>query len=312
MTDQLRLIGHGITPHMTDIRVGFMGLGRMGSLMAANVSRAGFPITVYNRTRGVAEQFAATHGGFAATNPRELAEVSDVIVSMLADGEALIDTYTSDDGVLQGLRAGSLAIDLGTSGPVAVNRVREMVEQIGSNLIDAPVSGSTPAAEAGKLLIMVGGNQDLYERARPILAAMGEPVLVGPAGAASTLKLTVNSILYGLNQALAEGVILAEAAGVPPEVSLDIIAKSAAGAPLVTYRKPQYLDPDGSPVLFTLDLAQKDIHLALEQAAATGRPMPQLERTMEIVEGLVAGGDGQRDMGFVVEAARRLRRPSST
>jgi 3-hydroxyisobutyrate dehydrogenase-like beta-hydroxyacid dehydrogenase len=297
---------------MTSVRVGFIGLGRMGSLMAANVARAGFPITVYNRTRVVAEKFAATHGGFAATSPGELAEVSDVIVSMLSDGAALIDTYASDDGVLAGLRPGSLAIDMGTSGPVAVNRMREMVEQVGSNLIDAPVSGSTPAAEAGKLLIMVGGNQDLYERARPILSAMGEPVLVGQAGSAATLKLTVNSILYGLNQALAEGVILAEAAGVSPEVSFDIIARSAAGAPLVTYRKPQYLDPDAAPVLFTLELALKDIHLALEQAAATGTPMAQLERTMEIVEDLVAGGDGQRDMGFVVEAARRLRRSSST
>lgn len=295
---------------MTDIRVGFMGLGRMGSLMAANVARAGFPITVYNRTHGVAEQFTATHGGFAANSPGELAGVSDVIVSMLADGEALIDTYASDDGVLQGLRPGSLAIDMGTSGPVVVNRVRERVEKVGSDFIDAPVSGSTPAAQAGKLLIMVGGNRDLFERARPILSAMGEPVLVGPAGAAATLKLTVNSILYGLNQAVAEGVILAEAAGVSPEVSLDIIAKSAAGAPLVSYRKQQYLDPYAAPVLFTLDLAQKDIHLALEQAAATGMPMPQLERTMEIVEDLVANGDGQRDMGFVVEAARRLRRRS--
>lgn len=297
---------------MTSVRVGFIGLGRMGSLMAANVARAGFPITVYNRTRVVAEKFTATHGGFAATSPGELAEVSDVIVSMLSDGAALIDTYASDDGVLAGLRPGSLAIDMGTSGPVAVNRMREMVEQVGSNLIDAPVSGSTPAAEAGKLLIMVGGKQDLYERARPILSAMGEPVLVGQAGSASTLKLTVNSILYGLNQALAEGVILAEAAGVSPKVSFDIIARSAAGAPLVTYRKPQYLDPDAAPVLFTLELALKDIHLALEQAAATGTPMAQLERTMEIVEDLVAGGDGQRDMGFVVEAARRLRRSSST
>lgn len=296
---------------MTNVRVGFIGLGRMGSLMAANLARAGFPLTVYNRTRAVSEEFAAIHGGLAAISPRELAEASDVIVSMLSDGEALIDTYASADGVLAGLRPNSLAIDMGTSGPVAVNRLRNMVENVGSHLIDAPVSGSTPAAEARKLLIMVGGNRDLFERAHPILSAMGQPALVGPAGSAATLKLTVNSILYGLNQALAEGMILAEAAGVSPETSLDIISRSAAGAPLVTYRKPQYLDPDAAPVLFTLDLARKDISLALEQAAASGTPMPQLERTMEIVDGLVADGDGQRDMGFVVEAARRRRATSS-
>jgi 3-hydroxyisobutyrate dehydrogenase-like beta-hydroxyacid dehydrogenase len=293
---------------MADTRVGFMGLGRMGGLMAARLVRAGFPVSVYNRTRGVAEDFTRSYGGFAASSGKELAEISDVVVSMLADGEALLDTYAADDGVLQGLRPGSLAIDMGTSGPVAVNRVRERVEKLGANLLDAPVSGSTPAAEAGRLLIMVGGSEALFERARPVLSAMGDPVLVGPPGAAATLKLTVNSILYGLNQAVAEGVILAEAAGVPPEVSLDIIARSAAGAPLVSYRRAQYLDPDSAPVLFTLDLAQKDMHLALEQAAATTMPMPQLERTMEIIEELVALGEGQRDLGFVVEAARRLRR----
>ena len=159
--------------------------------------------------------------------------------------------------------------------------------------------------ESGKLLIMVGGNEEQFERVRPILEAMGSPILVGPAGSAATLKLTVNSILYGLNQALAEGVVLAEAAGVSPEVALDVLARSAAGAPLVSYRKPQYLDPDGSPVTFTLDLARKDLALALEEARATGVPMPQLERTLETVEALIAAGEGGRDMGFVVEGVRR-------
>jgi 3-hydroxyisobutyrate dehydrogenase-like beta-hydroxyacid dehydrogenase len=288
--------------------VGFMGLGRMGSLMAANLTRAGLPLMVYNRTRAVADNFAAVHDAAVAPTLRDLVAACDVIVSMLADGDALIEAYTGEGGVLEGLRPASLAIDMGTSGPAAVARVRAAVEACGSVMLDAPVSGSTPAAEAGKLLIMVGGNHDQFERARPILEAMGSPIHVGPSGSAATLKLTVNSILYGLNQALAEGIILAEAAGVAPETAIDIIARSAAGAPIVSYRKPQYLDPDGSPITFTLDLARKDIQLALEQARATGVAMPQLERTMEIVDRLIAEGEGQRDMGFVVEAARRHRR----
>ncbi|MEX0667865.1 MAG: NAD(P)-dependent oxidoreductase, partial [Acidimicrobiia bacterium] len=202
---------------------------------------------------------------------------------------------------------GGVAIDMGTSGPQAVATVRDMVEKAGGVLVDAPVSGSTPAAESGKLLIMVGGDEAGFEKVRAVLEAIGSPVLVGPAGSAATLKLTVNSILYGLNQALAEGVVLAEAAGVSTEVALDVLARSAAGAPLVSYRKPQYLDPDRAPVMFTLDLARKDIGLALEQARATGVPMPQLERTMETVEALIAAGEGKRDMGFVVEGARRAR-----
>jgi 3-hydroxyisobutyrate dehydrogenase-like beta-hydroxyacid dehydrogenase len=228
---------------------------------------------------------------------------------MLADGDALLDLYSMPAGVLEGLRPGGLAVDMGTSGPIAVAVARGKVAAAGGVLIDAPVSGSTPAAESGKLLIMVGGDEQHFDQVRPVLEAIGSPVLVGPAGSAATLKLTVNSILYGLNQALAEGVVLAEAAGVSPETALDVLARSAAGAPLVSYRKPQYLDPDGASVMFTLDLARKDIALALDQARATGVPMPQLERTMETVEALIAQGEGHRDMGFVVEGARRNKSP---
>jgi 3-hydroxyisobutyrate dehydrogenase-like beta-hydroxyacid dehydrogenase len=282
----------------------------MGSLMAANVAKAGFPLTVYNRTVSVAEDFVAGHGGTIATTPAELAGASDVLISMLADGEALINVYSMVGGALEGLKPGGVAIDMGTSGPQAVATVRDMVEKAGGVLVDAPVSGSTPAAESGKLLIMVGGDEAGFKKVRAVLEAIGSPVLVGPAGSAATLKLTVNSILYGLNQALAEGVVLAEAAGVSTEVALDVLARSAAGAPLISYRKPQYLDPDRAPVMFTLDLARKDIGLALEQARATGVPMPQLERTMETVEALIAAGEGKRDMGFVVEGARRARNTS--
>ena len=155
---------------------------------------------------------------------------------------------------------------------------------------------------------MVGGSEEQFEKVRPVLEVIGNPLLVGPAGSAATLKLTVNSILYGLNQALAEGVVLAEAAGVSPEIALDVLARSAAGAPMVSYRKPQYLDPDGSPVTFTLDLARKDIALALDQARTAGIAMPQLERILETVEALIAKGEGERDLGFVVEGARRARR----
>ncbi len=285
--------------------VGFMGLGRMGSLMAANVARAGFPVRVYNRTRATTEQFVTEYGGVAASTPKELAQGSDFVVSMLADGEVLVDTYTRDEGVLDGLAPGTIAIDMGTSGPDAVRLVRGRVEELGSHFLDAPVSGSTPAARDGLLLIMVGSSAEQFDQAKTVLEAMGTPVHVGPAGSAAALKLTVNSILYGINEAVAEGVVLAERAGVEPEVSLDIITRSAAGAPLVKYRTPQYLNPDEAPVMFTLDLSRKDLGLTLEQARELGVPMPQLERTLEIVEQLVADGEGGRDMGFVVEGARR-------
>jgi 3-hydroxyisobutyrate dehydrogenase-like beta-hydroxyacid dehydrogenase len=288
-----------------------MGLGRMGSLMAANLAKAGFQLTVFNRTSAVAEQFAADHPAEVAATPRDLAARSEILISMLADGDALIETYQGDEGVLAGLRAGALSIDMGTSGPRAVAEIRSQVEERGASMVDAPVSGSTPAAETATLLIMVGGKPADFERARPVLSVIGEPVPVGPPGAGASLKLVVNSILYAISQALAEGVLAAEAAGVGAETVLDVVARSAAGAPLVSYRRNQYLDPDNAPVTFTLDLAAKDLRLILDEAVAGGFEMPQLRQTLAVVERLIAAGEGSRDMGFVVEGMRRLSRTGS-
>ncbi|HUO46708.1 MAG TPA: NAD(P)-dependent oxidoreductase [Acidimicrobiia bacterium] len=287
---------------MSETRVGFVGLGRMGTLMAANLAAGGFDLAVYNRTREKAEAFAKAHGVRVTGSLAELASTTDVIVTMLADGEALASVL---DQAEPGIRAGSVAIDMGTSGTKAVAAVRRRLESKGALLVDAPVSGSTPAAEAASLLIMVGATPESFAAVSPLLEAMGRPELVGPPGAGAALKLTVNSILYALNQAFAEGVALAEASGVTPATTQDVVARSAAGAPLISYRKPQYLDPEHSPVTFTLNLSAKDLDLTLAAAAAAGVPMPQLERTMETVQGLIAAGHGDRDMGFVVEAARR-------
>lgn len=293
---------------------GFIGLGRMGRNMARNLA-AGWPdVIVFNRTAATAAEFAATEGTGLAATACELAERSDVIVTMLADGDALIETYSGSDGVLDGIRPGAVAIDMGTSGPAAVAEIRSRVEAAGAQMLDAPVSGSTPAAAAATLLIMVGGSPEVFADVEPILATMGQPELVGPAGSAATLKLAVNSILYGLNQALAEAVLLAEASGVETETILDIVGRSAAGAPMVNYRKAQYLDPDNAPVTFTIDLEEKDLELALQQASTVGVAMPQTERTLAIVKDLIALGFADRDLGFAVEGARlaQQRRQIST
>jgi 3-hydroxyisobutyrate dehydrogenase-like beta-hydroxyacid dehydrogenase len=276
--------------------------------MAAHLPGAGYDLVVYNRTADAAEAFVAKHGGTAAQSPAEAAATADVVVSMLADGDVLTEAYTGPAGVLETLRPESVAVDMGTSGPLAVAAVRLRVVAAGADLVDAPVSGSTPAAEAGTLQIMVGGADQAVATVRPLLEVLGIPIHVGPPGAGATLKLAVNSLLLGLNQALAEAVILAEAAGVAPETSLDVIAGGAAGAPMVAYRRPQYLDPDGSPVSFTLTLAKKDLGLALEQAAAGGVPMTQAESTLEIIDALVSEGEGGRDLGYVIEALRRRAR----
>ena len=197
----------------------------------------------HRRCGGGGRRRARRYGG--RRSPAEAAATADVVVSMLADGDVLTDAYTGPDGVLEALPPGAVCVDMGTSGPVAVAAVRRLVVAAGADLVDAPVSGSTPAAEAGTLQIMVGGEDEAVAKVTPLLEVLGNPIHVGPPGAGATLKLAVNSLLLGLNQALAEAVVLAEAAGVAPATSLDVIAGGAAGAPMVGYRRPQYLDPDG-------------------------------------------------------------------
>lgn len=289
----------------TSAKVGFVGLGRMGSRIAHNLAVAGHEVRVWNRTVSVAEEWVEQNGGALAASPSELAASSELVITMLADGEALEEVFQAGDGLVQGIGPGTVAIDMGTSGPESFHRVRELVEDRGGTMVDAPVSGATAAAEAATLLVMVGGSPEVYERVEPILQAVGNPVRVGPTGAAAVLKLAVNSVLYGLNQAVAEAVTLAERSGVEPEITLDILAKGAAGAPMLTYRREQYLHPNEAPISFTVDLARKDMVLALEQARKTGAPTRQLERTLELMEDLVERGFGSADMGYVVEATRR-------
>jgi 3-hydroxyisobutyrate dehydrogenase-like beta-hydroxyacid dehydrogenase len=279
------------------VAIGFVGLGRMGSRIARNLAGAGHEIMVWNRTASVAEQWATDNDADVADSLSDLVARSRILITMLADGDALAAVYEGDDGLAAGVGPETLAIDMGTSGPEAFERVRALVEGHGGTMVDAPVSGATAAAESATLLVMV----------EPVLQAVGNPVHVGPAGSAAVLKLAVNSVLYGLNQAVGEAVALAERAGVTPETTLDVLAKGAAGAPMLTYRREQYLHPDTAPISFTVDLARKDLVLALEQAKRTGAPYGQLERSLQLMEDLVEQGFGSEDMGYVVEASRNAR-----
>jgi 3-hydroxyisobutyrate dehydrogenase len=282
--------------------VGFVGLGRMGSRIAANLAKAGHEVTVWNRTGSVAAEWVGEHGGTVAADLAALAARSEFVITMLADGAALEEVY-GPGGLAEAIE-GRVAIDMGTSGPHSFGQVRSIVEKAGGVVVDAPVSGSTAAAEAASLLIMVGSD-DHYDRVEALLSSVGNPVHVGPTGSAAVLKLAVNSVLYGLSQAVAEALALAEKSGVAPETSMDILSKGAAGAPMLTYRREQYLHPDTAPVTFTVDLARKDLALALEEAQRTGSPTGQMERTLELLEDLIDRGFGSQDMGYVVEAARR-------
>lgn len=288
------------------VEVGFIGLGRMGSRMAANVAAAGFPLTVYNRTLAKAEAFAADHRATAAATPRELAAAADVVVTMVADGEALLAVYGGDDGVLAGLRPGTTAVEMSTVGPKLVARLGSEVTAAGATLVDAPVSGSVAAAEARTLMIMAGGDDASVSEVRPVLEAIGRPVIhVGPLGAGATMKLAVNSIVFSINQTVAEALVMTERSGIDRAVAYDTFCASAAGAPVIKYRREVFLRPGELPVSFTIDLAVKDLELITEHARQVGAPLPVAEEAAAVMRAAAVEGFGDRDMGDVAVYLRQ-------
>jgi 3-hydroxyisobutyrate dehydrogenase len=286
--------------------VGFAGLGRMGSLMASNLAGAGFPLAVWNRSRGTAEQLAGATNAVVSTTPRELAECSDVVITMLADDQASYQVHHGDDGLLAAERGAHHLIEMGTLSP---RHVRQLAADAGDRtVIDAPVSGSTGAARDATLLIMVGATDETIAPVLPVLAAMSRQIVVlGSTGAGATMKLAINMLIHGLNQTLAESLTLAEAAGIPPADAYRAIEASAAAAPMVEYRKPNYLNEGTTPVSFALSLARKDVALAMDLAAELGVAMPQTELNLNQLQSAEAAGFGQRDMASIIDYLRGTR-----
>ena len=288
------------------LRVAVVGTGRMGGAMAGRIAAAGHPLTVWNRSRDKAEAVAAALPGvIVADTPRAAAEATDVVVVSLADDAALLATYRGEDGLVAGLRPGVVVAETSTVAPETIRRLGGEVAAAGAALTDTPVSGSVSSIEAGAVLVMAGGDADAVERARPVLESFAKrTITLGPLGSGSTMKLAVNALVFGLNQALAEALVLAERAGVERHLAFEVFADSAAGAPFVAYKRAAFEDPDSAPVAFALDLVAKDLDLASALAAEVGTPVPQLEINRRVVGEAIAAGLGDADLSAV---ARHLR-----
>jgi 3-hydroxyisobutyrate dehydrogenase-like beta-hydroxyacid dehydrogenase len=287
------------------LTVGFLGLGNMGALMAANVARAGFPLSVYNRTRSKAEDLAAQIGARVASSPAQVAGNCSVVLTMVADLSALKNLYFGPEGIVQQLSAGTFCVDMSTVGPQAIQKLSNQLRPYQIRLLDAPVSGSLALARDAKLTIMVGGDPVDLAIVRPVLEAMGSRIIhVGPLGTGAAMKLAVNAVVYGLNQAVAEGLVLAESAGVARDVAYELFENSAVAAPFVHYRKDAFLSQDAVPVGFSLELAKKDLDL-IETLACEGRvPMPQSDINRKTIKSAIQEGRGQQDVTAVAEYLR--------
>ena len=293
--------------HVSDrLRVSVVGTGRMGAAMAARVAAAGHTLTIWNRTRATADAVSARLGGVpVADTPREAAAAADVVIVSLADDAAVRATYGGDDGLVAGLAAPTLVADTSTVAPETVRDLEAGVTATGAKLVDTPVSGSVSSVEGGTLLVMAGGDPDAVESARPALQSFAKQIiLIGPLGSGSTMKLAVNAMVFGINQTLAEALVLAERAGVERSVAYEVIANSAVAAPFVAYKRAAHEHPETTPVAFALDLVAKDLDLAADLAGTVGAPVPQLETNRRVVGEAIEAGLGDADMSAVAQHLR--------
>ncbi len=285
------------------MRVGFAGLGRMGARMARNLVSAGHDVTVWNRSPGPAADF----GGRVAETPRALAEESDVVVTMLADDAASEAVHLGPEGFFAAETGARTFIEMGTMSPDHLSALREAAGE--RLVIDAPVSGATQAAEDAALVIMVGADEATAAPLMPIFEALGRrTICLGRSGAGAVMKLIVNSLIHGLNQSVAEALTLAEAADIAPGTAFDVIEVSAAAAPMLSYRRPLYLDEAAHPVTFTVALARKDMEVTAHLAETLGLALPQGRLNLDQLRLAAARGFAERDMASLVSFLREENR----
>jgi 3-hydroxyisobutyrate dehydrogenase len=275
-------------------RVGFVGLGLMGGPMAANVARAGYPLTVFNRSSSKAEPLRALGAGLAST-PREVAAASDVVICMLSDAAAVHEVLSGGDGLLAGGRTGMTLIDMSTVAPAESRATAVEIAARGWTMLDAPVFGSTGPAKEGKLGIMVGGEAEAFEAHRELLATMGTFILyLGPQGSGALAKLCFNLMVAAQVGSLAEAMTLAVKGGLSPEAMGQILKASPILSNLIERKIGAIVSGDFTPA-FPLKHMHKDLGLMVGTARQMGARLPVTEATLEVFTQAKAVGLGELD-----------------
>ena len=286
-------------------RVAVVGTGRMGGTMVGTLRRAGTEVMVFNRTRAKADEVARRTGATLAGSAREAVAGAAVVICSLPDDAAVEAAYAGQDGLAAGLGRGAVVCETSTIHPRTLEAVGPLVAERGASLLDTPVSGSVQLVERGELTVMAGGDAQALMRARPVLDQLAAKVFhVGGLGTGATMKLAVNTIVHGLNLALSEALVLAEKAGVERGAAYEVFAASAVAAPFVLYKRAAYEHPDETPVAFSLDLAAKDLDLALDLAAQAGATMEQAATNRRVVGAAVAAGLGDHDLSALATYLR--------
>ncbi len=286
-------------------RVGFAGLGLMGSRMAENLLKKGFPLTVWNRTQERCGSLAKA-GARVAKSPRELGESSDVVVACVADPPAVERLVFAADGLLGGVRAGFRYIECSTVDPDTTRRVQAALRERGGDALEAPMTGSKNGAAQGTLLFMTGGARAVHDELLPVLMAMGtKAIWCGEMGQGSVMKLIGNTLISFMLEGLCEGLVVGGKAGLKVETMLEVIMASGFSSPYYTFKGAAIAKRDFDQH-FSIDLLVKDQTLMLEAAAAQRTPLPGLAAIREVCQSARGLGFGQEDIGAVVKALERM------
>jgi 3-hydroxyisobutyrate dehydrogenase-like beta-hydroxyacid dehydrogenase len=283
----------------TTTTIGFIGLGHMGGNMAARFLAAGYPVFGEDHDQAHARQLLSDGLRWRDT-PREVANAAEIIFTSLPSDDALQEVASGRDGILAGLHPGKVWVDVSTVSPEASRSLAARVGALGAAMLDAPVSGSVPQVQAGTLTIMVGGEVGTYARVEPILRELGTPTHVGENGQGLVLKLAINISLAVQVLAFAEGLLLAERAGIERELAAQVMSSSPIGSPMLKARVPLMLDlPDTA--WFDIGLMQKDVALALDTARQMRIPLPSAATADQVLTLARGSGYEEHDLAALYE-----------
>ncbi len=289
------------------MKIGFIGLGIMGKPMARNLIKAGYELVVMDLSQpAVAELVAA--GAEAAATPKEVAERTEIIITMLPNSPEVQAVVLGEQGLIHGARRGSVVVDMSSIAPLVSRELSARLAGKGVDMLDAPVSGGQPKAIDGTLSVMVGGPQAVFDRCYPVLKAMsGSAVRTGDIGAGNVTKLA-NQVIVALNiAAMSEALVLATKAGVAPELVYQAIRGGLAGSTVLDAKAPLVMDRKFAPG-FRINLHIKDLQNALDTAHQLGVPLPLTASVMETLQALKVDGLGDADHGAIVRHYEKLAR----
>ena len=285
------------------MKVGMIGLGIMGKPMAKNLLKAGYDLTVSNFNKAADELVAL---GAKKADNAAIGESCDVVLTMLPNSPQVKEVMLGEDGVAAHMKPGAVFIDMSSINPVASKEIAAVLEAKGIDMLDAPVSGGEPKAIDGTLSFMVGGKQEVFDKYKSLLSAMGSSVVrCGEVGAGNTTKLA-NQIIVACNiRALAEALTLAQKAGVDPQLVFEAIRGGLAGSTVMNAKAPMMIAGDGKPG-FKIDLHIKDLNNALDCAHAVGAPVPMTAGVQEVLQWLHNQGEGQHDHSCIAHYYEKL------